>query len=74
MFEIKPTSSLLEYNDEFFEVVYSNDQPDFIYTSKASPVFIMLPHQLFLQVIQEYPAEDLFEAEDGIELLSFEHL
>jgi len=35
---IEPSSSLLEYNEEFFEIVYSNDQADFFYTPRASPV------------------------------------
>jgi len=72
MSEIEPTTSLLEYDGEFFEIVYY--QPDLIYTPRASATFIMLSHQLFSQVIQEYPLEDLFEAEGETELPFLEHL
>jgi len=74
MFKTEPTSSLLKYDGEFFEIVYSNDQPGFIYIPRASLIFIMLPRQLFSQVIQEYPQEDLFEAKAEAELPSLEHL
>ena len=63
--EIDPILLLLEYDSEFFEIVYSDDHPDFIYTPSVPPVFILFPHQLCPRVIQEPPSEDLFEAEGG---------
>ena len=74
MFEIKPNSPLLEYDSELFEIVYSNDHPYFIYTPSAPPVFILFSHQLFSQVIQEQPPEDLFETESDTELPPLELL
>jgi len=32
MSKIEPNSPLLEYDDKFYEIVYSDDHPDFIYT------------------------------------------
>jgi len=31
MFEVELSSSLSEYDGEFFEIVYSDEHPDFIY-------------------------------------------
>ena len=72
--EIKSVSLLLEYCGEFYEIVYSDDHPDFIYTPSVPPVFILFPHQLFSQVIQEQPPEDLFETESDTEAPLLEHL
>ena len=72
--EIEPNSHLLKYDGEFFEIVYSDDHPDFIYFSSVPLVFILLLHQLFPQVIQEQPPEDLFEAKNDTEVPPLEHL
>ena len=74
MLEIELSSLLLEYDGELYEIVYSDDHPDFIYTPSVPPIFILFPHQLFPQVIQEQPPEDLFETESDTEVLSLEHL
>jgi len=74
MREIEPISLLLKYSGEFYEIVYSDDHLDFIYTPSVPPVFILFPHQLFSQVIQEQPSEDLFEAKSNTKVPSLEHL
>jgi len=71
--EIEPISLLLEYDGEFFEFAYSDDHSDLIYTPGIPPVFILLTHQLFPQVIQEPPPGDLFEAESDTKLPPLEH-
>jgi len=74
MSECELKSSFLEYNGESVEIVYSDDHPDFVYTPKAHPDFILFSHQLFAQVIQEQPLEELFEAENDTELSPLKHL
>jgi len=74
MFEIELTSSFLEYDDKFFEIVYSDDHPDFIYIPWAPPIFILCPHQFFAQVVREQPPEELFEAKSDTKLSPLEHL
>jgi len=74
MSETELTSSLLKYDDNFFEIIYSDDRPYFIYIPRVSLIFILLPHQLFPKVIQKYPPEDLFEVEGEADLPSLEHL
>jgi len=61
MSEFESTSSFLEYNGKFFEIVYSDDHPVLLRLHSES--FISLKscsHQFFAQ---EQPPEDLFEAE-----------
>jgi len=74
MAELELTSFFFKYDVEFFEIEYSDDHPDFVYTPRAPPVFILFSHQLLTKMIQEQPSEDLFETESDTELSSLEEV